>query len=107
MTATIRVQLGEHATELAGQPIIINGVERGVTDGPVTEVEAPKGWSIVVIGHGWDQTGPARYHAYEGDVVEVFAERYEDGRVPAGGLLGGRYFLRVEHPQPVPPEPTG
>lgn len=105
MTAIIRVHLGEHADELTGQPIIVSGAELGVTDGPLTEVETPKGWNIIVIGHGWDQTGPARFHAYQNDVIDVFAERFTDGRVPGGGLLGGRYYLRVEHPRPLPPDP--
>lgn len=105
MTAIIRVNLGEHAEELTGQPIIVNGVELGVTNGPITEVETARGWSIIVLGHGWDQTAPARFHAYRDDIIEVYAERFQDDRVPGGGLLGGRYYLRVEHPQPLPPDP--
>ncbi|HHU10849.1 MAG TPA: hypothetical protein GXZ60_12680 [Intrasporangiaceae bacterium] len=107
MTATIRVDLGDHAAELKGQPIIVNGVELGVTDGQVTDVVTERGWSIIVIGHGWDQTGPARFHAYKDDLIQVYAERFSDGRVPGGGLLGGRYYLRVEHPRPLPPDPAG
>lgn len=105
MTAIVRVDLGLHAAELANQPIIVNGEELGRTRGAVTDVEVGPGWSIIVLGHGWDQTAPARFHAYDHDIVEVDVFRFEDGIVPGGGLLGGRFGLRVTHPQPTPPDP--
>lgn len=105
MSAIVRVNLGEHADELTNLPITVNGVELGVTTGDTTEVEVTPGWSIIELGHGFDRTAPARFHAYRVDQVEVHAHRFEDGRVPAGGLLGGRYYLTVVHSQPTPPEP--
>lgn len=104
MTAIVRVNLGGHADELTNLPIIVNGVELGVTKGETTEVEVQPGWSIIELGHGVTQCAPARFHAYRVDHVDVHAHRYEDGRVPAGGMLGGRYYLTVVHSQP-PPEP--
>lgn len=106
MTAIVRVNLGEHADELANLPIIVNGVELGVTKGESTEVQVEPGWSIIEIGHGFDQTAPARFHAYRVDHVDVHAHRYEDGRVPAGGMLGGRYYLTVVHSKETPPDPA-
>ena len=105
MTAMIRVESGQFARELQGLAIVVNGQDVGVIDGPVTEVETPKGWSIIVLGHGIGRSAPARFHAYADDVIEVFVHRREDGRVPGGGLLGGRYFLTAEHPQPLPAAP--
>ncbi|MBC7310577.1 MAG: hypothetical protein H5T81_11190 [Tetrasphaera sp.] len=105
MTAILRVNLGEHAEELQNLPITVNGVQLGVTKGETTEVEVEPGWSIIEIGHGFDSTAPARFHAYRVDHVDVYVHRYQDDRVPAGGILGGRYYLTVEHSQPTPPDP--
>lgn len=104
MSAIVRVDLGLYADELAGQPIVVNGRDVGHLGGPVTEAEIEPGWSIIVLGRGWDQTNPARFYAYREDVVEVRAEKNHDAMVPVGGVMGGRYSLHVSHWRPAPPD---
>ena len=102
MTAIVRVDLGTHTDELDGRSIVVNGVEVGQTSGQVTEVQIPRGWSIIVLGRGWDQTNPARFYAYRDDVIEVRVEKNEDAMLSVGGVLGGRYSLRITPWRPAP-----
>lgn len=102
MSAIVRVDLGQFADDLAGAPIVVNGREVGRVGDQVTEAEIEPGWSIIVLGHGWDQTNPARFYAYREDVVEVRAEKNEDARLAVGGVMGGRYSLHIAHWRPAP-----
>lgn len=104
MSAIVRVDLGSHADELAGRPIVVNGHDVGRASEQVTEAEIAPGWSIIVLGHGWDQTNPARFYAYRDDVIDVRVERNEDAMVSLGGVMGGRYSLHVSHWRPAPPD---
>lgn len=102
MSAIVRVDLGPHADELAGQPIVVNGREVGQAREQVTEAEIEPGWSIIILGRGWDQTNPARFYAYRADVIEVRAERNGDAMLSVGGVMGGRYSLHITHWRPAP-----
>lgn len=101
MTALVRVDIGDHAKDLTGLPIVVNGVDLGRVTGRVTEVETSPGWSIIVLGHGLEQSAPARFYAYREDVVQVEARRTEESMVAVGGVLGGLYSLFVTHSRPV------
>ena len=101
MTAIVRVDIADHAEDLEGLPIVVNGQDLGRVTGRVTEVETAPGWSIIVLGHGLEQSAPARFYAYREDVVQVEARRTEESMVPIGGVLGGLYSLFVTHSRPV------
>jgi hypothetical protein len=101
MSAIVRVDIGDHAEQLEGLPIVVNGRDRGAVSGRVTEVETETGWSIIVLGHGLAQSAPARFYAYPNDIVQVEARRTEESMVPVGGVLGGLFSLFVTHSRPL------
>jgi hypothetical protein len=43
MSAIVRVDIGDHAEQLEGLPIVVNGRDRGAVSGRVTEVETETG----------------------------------------------------------------